>query len=311
MDIRSLRYFVGIAESRTLTEASIRLHIVQPALSQRLSDLEKSLQTQLVVRSRAGTALTPAGAELYDSAKRILKQIDIATAAVKEKGGIVEGVLTIGLLRSMASLLSVRLFTELREAMPGVRPQIRLGYSAELEELLRNGQLDLATLVSEPGLSGGREMAFSEGLRLVGPPSLLDNLARTPRLKDVQGLRLLISPMQPAYALVMKLAAQQGLELDVMGGIEDVMSILELCRAGMGATILTSFGANWAAGRHDLDVLPLAEVGLTRHLRVAMQHDTHRSAAVLVAESILGRLLGDVLHQDCAPEPAEVVRVHA
>lgn len=61
MDIRQLKYFVGIAEAGSLTEASRRLHIVQPALSQRLGDLERGLGVKLVVRGRVGTALTPAG----------------------------------------------------------------------------------------------------------------------------------------------------------------------------------------------------------------------------------------------------------
>lgn len=297
MDVRQLRYFVGIAESRSLTEASRRLHIVQPALSQRLNDLEKSLEVQLVVRGRVGTALTPAGTELYENAKRILKQIDYATAAVKEKAGVVEGVLTIGLLRSLSPVLSVRLFTELREAMPGVCPQIRVGYSAELETMLHQGALDLATLVTEPGQGGARTMAFSERLCLVGSSSMLAPVSRRPRLKHVVGMPLLLSPMQPAHRLVMEAAQQQGLKLDVVGGIEDVASILELCEAGLGVTILTSFVAKRAAERRGMAVLPIAERGLERHLRIALQHDAHRSAAVLVGESILARVLGDVLRR--------------
>jgi LysR family nitrogen assimilation transcriptional regulator len=297
MDIRQLRYFIGIAESRTLTEASQRLHIVQPALSQRLSDLEKELEVQLVVRGRVGTALTPAGSELYENAKRILKQIDYATAAVKEKAGVVEGVLTIGLLRSISSALSARLFTELREAMPGVQPQIRVGYSAELETLLRQGALDLATLVTDPGQSGDRTMAFSERLCLVGSETMLSKVSRRPRVKDVVGMPLLLSPMQPAHRLVMDAADRLGLKLNVVGGIEDVASILELCGAGVGITILTSFAAKRAAEPRGMAVLPIAERGLERHLHIAMQHDAHRSAAVLVGESILDRLLSEVLRR--------------
>jgi hypothetical protein len=44
-------------------------------------------------------------------------------------------------------------------------------------------------------------------------------------------------------------------------------------------------------------VLPIAERGLERHLHIAMQHDAHRSAAVLVGESILDRLLSEVLRR--------------
>ncbi len=295
MDVRQLRYFVGIAESRSLTEAARRVHIVQPALSQRLSDLEKELEVQLVVRGRVGTALTPAGAELYENAKRILKQIDYATAAVREKAGVVEGVLTIGLLRSISPVLSVRLFNELRREMPGVRPQLRVGYSAELEAMLRQGALDMATLVASPGGTGGRTMVFSERLCLVGSSSMLARVPRRPRLKDVAALPLLLSPMQPAHRLVMDAAERAGLALDVVGGIEDAASILELCEEDVGVTILSAFAARRIAQRRGLASLPIAERGMQRHVRIAVQQDANWSAAVLMAESVLDRLLSEVL----------------
>lgn len=293
MDIRQLRYFVGIAEAGSLTEASRRLHIVQPALSQRLSDLEKELEVQLVVRGRVGTALTPAGEELYERAKRILKQIEYASAAVREKAGVVEGVLSIGLLRSLTPLLGARLFNELRSAMPGVQPQIRVAYSAELERLLHKGELDLATVVTPN--AGARGTVFSERLMLVGSRELLKALPRRPRLKDVAGVALLLSPPQPAHRLLQRAAQEQGLALNAVGGVEDLAVLLDLCEQGVGATVLSSFAAQRALQREGLVALPIAQAGLERHVQIALPPEAGASAAVLRAEAILARLLTEAL----------------
>ncbi len=294
MDIRQLKYFVGIAEAGSLTEDSRRLHIVQPALSQRLGDLERGLGVKLVVRGRVGTALTPAGTELYERAKRILRQIDYAAAATREKAGVVEGVLSIGLLRSLSPLLSARLFGEIRAAMPRVRPQIRVGYSAELERLLHKGDLDMATLVAPAAPpAGAAGAAFSERLFLVGSRGLLRAVPRRPTLADVQAIELLLSPMQPAHRLVLEACERSGLELRIVGGIEDLPSMLELCEQGVGATILSSFAARRAAQREGLVALPIADSGLERHVRIAMATDTGWSEAVLVGEAILSRLLAE------------------
>ena len=295
MDIRQLKYFVGIAEAGSLTEASRRLHIVQPALSQRLGDLERELGVKLVVRGRVGTALTPAGTELYERAKRILQQTDYAAAATREKAGVVEGTLSIGLLRSLSPLLSARLFGAIREAMPRVQPQIRVGYSAELERLLHKGELDMATLVSSTAGEGARGAAFSERLSLVGSRELLRGLPRRLLLKDALAVDLLLSPMQPAHRLVMEASERLGLSLRIVGGIEDLPSMLELCEQGVGATILSTFAASRAVQRPGLVALPIAESGLERHVRIAMAPEAGWSEAVLVGESLLARLLAEAV----------------
>lgn len=301
MDIRQLKYFVGIAETRSLTEASRRLHVVQPALSQRLGDLEKGLGVQLVVRGRSGTALTPAGRELYERAKIILKQIEYAAVAVRDKAGLVEGVLSIGLLSTISSALGARLFSEIRRQMPGVRPQIRVGYSEELEALVVQGKLDLATLVVPTTSAGQGTPVITEALYLVGTAEILNELPFRPRLKDITSVPLLLSPVQPAHRLVIDAADRLGIELDVLGGTEDVRCMLELCEQGLGITILSASAATRAAVSGSLAVTPIAEPGLERNIRLTVQKDACWSAAVVLSEAILDKLLHEALTH-CRPE---------
>ncbi len=57
-----LRYFVTAAMHRSMTEASIDLHVAQSAVSTAIAQLERSLGVQLFVRQRSkGLALTEAG----------------------------------------------------------------------------------------------------------------------------------------------------------------------------------------------------------------------------------------------------------
>jgi DNA-binding transcriptional LysR family regulator len=70
MELRHLRYFRAVAESRGFREAARRLHIVQPALSQTVSDLEQELGVQLLVRNSRTMRLTPEGQIFLEEAKR-------------------------------------------------------------------------------------------------------------------------------------------------------------------------------------------------------------------------------------------------
>jgi DNA-binding transcriptional LysR family regulator len=69
MELRHLRYFRAVAESRGFREAARRLHIVQPALSQTVSDLEQELGVQLLVRNSRTMRLTSEGEIFLEEAK--------------------------------------------------------------------------------------------------------------------------------------------------------------------------------------------------------------------------------------------------
>src|SRR3546814_11186391 len=73
MDLRHLRYFVGMVEAGSLVKASERLHVAQPALSVQLSNLAVELGTQPVIRSNLAILTTKDGALLYDRAAVILR----------------------------------------------------------------------------------------------------------------------------------------------------------------------------------------------------------------------------------------------
>lgn len=59
-----LRVFVTVAECRSFTKAAAKLNISQPAVSQHILELEKSLGTKLFERLKGETVLTPAGSVL-------------------------------------------------------------------------------------------------------------------------------------------------------------------------------------------------------------------------------------------------------
>ena len=51
MDLRQLRYFVGVSEAGSLLKASGRLHVAQPALGQQIAALEDEVGARLYERT--------------------------------------------------------------------------------------------------------------------------------------------------------------------------------------------------------------------------------------------------------------------
>ena len=78
MDLRQLRYFVGIVQAGSLSRAADQLHVAQSAISHHLASLESEVGRQLVTRGPKGILLTEAGGVLYRHAEAILRHVEFA-----------------------------------------------------------------------------------------------------------------------------------------------------------------------------------------------------------------------------------------
>ena len=74
-DLRDLRYFVALADTRHF-KAAERSFVSQPTLSAQIKKLETYLGVQLIERQPRKVALTETGAKILPLARRILQESD-------------------------------------------------------------------------------------------------------------------------------------------------------------------------------------------------------------------------------------------
>jgi len=142
MDLRTLRYFVAVAEELHFGRAATLLHMSQPPLSRAVKGLETDLGVVLLHRSAAGVALTPAGATLLDEARTLLDQADRVRLRVAAAAGAM--VLTVGILGDSSDRGATRLAAAYRERHPGVEVRVRETDLTDPTCGLRAGLVDLA-----------------------------------------------------------------------------------------------------------------------------------------------------------------------
>jgi DNA-binding transcriptional LysR family regulator len=87
MELRQLTYFVAVAEELHFGRAAARLHIAGPSLSNQISNLERELGTQLLIRDRRHVELTPAGSQLLTDAREVLDATERAFDRARKGGG--------------------------------------------------------------------------------------------------------------------------------------------------------------------------------------------------------------------------------
>ncbi|MEV7360681.1 LysR substrate-binding domain-containing protein [Kitasatospora sp. NPDC091276] len=123
MELRTLRYFVAVAEELHFGRAATRLHMSQPPLSRAVKQLEKESGALLFVRSPAGVTLTPAGAVLLDEARDLLDRAERLRARVAAAAG--GATLTVGILGDGSDPGVTRLAAAFRRGHPGVEIRVR------------------------------------------------------------------------------------------------------------------------------------------------------------------------------------------
>src|SRR5260370_21000309 len=96
MDVRHLRSSPAVVQWKGYREASRRIHVAQPAISQTVADLEEELGLKLFTRAKRIVQLTPEGEVFHAEAVRTLAHAELAieTARRASRGEI--GRLSIG-----------------------------------------------------------------------------------------------------------------------------------------------------------------------------------------------------------------------
>ena len=148
MDLRTLRYFVTVAEELNITKAADKLSMSQPPLSFQLKALEKELETELFIRGKRHLQLTESGRLLYRHAKEILNLAEKTSSEIRSMSNGISGTISIGLVEGSAPNIAASWIAEFMKRYPGISFRIMDGNSDELIEKLRSGLVNLAVITS-------------------------------------------------------------------------------------------------------------------------------------------------------------------
>ena len=144
MNLVYYRNFITIVECGSISAASRKLLIAQPALSTQLKALERELGVELLERSSRHIALTDAGRILYEKAKDILRlQDDVINEIAAYLQGD-RGTLSIGITSDQSDILINDILIEFHKTNPEMVIELYEASSEEMAELLKNGTIEVA-----------------------------------------------------------------------------------------------------------------------------------------------------------------------
>lgn len=243
MDLRQLTAITAVADTGTFSAAAERLHTVQSNISSHVARLERQLGATLF--DRANGCLTEEGEVVVARARRIQSELEALAADVNALRHEVVGEVRIGVIGTVARWLVPPLHAALAKAHPGIHMIVVDASTTSLAPQLLSGSLGLAIVnlpVNDPDVT---TMAlFFEDMVAIVPTSHPLAKRRSLRIKDLEGLPLLLPPSGASYRTeIDRVAAASGITLSPAAEIDGVRLITSLAFDGMGAAIVPATAA--------------------------------------------------------------------
>jgi DNA-binding transcriptional LysR family regulator len=293
MDLKQLRTFLRVAEVGSLSQASDRLRVAQPALSRQIKMLESEVGVPLFARHGRGMKLTEAGRELLDRVSAPLRQLENSLDDVRSSAKHIEGRVALGMTPTISFILAGRLAKRVAKELPGVSLRIVEGYGGYLVEWLQRGEVD-ATLLYGPASDlhlRVTELLF-ERLALVGPHDCPLRADQPVPFRNLAELELVL-PSKPhgLRAVVDNAAYKSKTTLNIRFEADSFLVLKDLVQEGLGYTILPTSAFKKHQLGTDFRIAPLVRPKVIRHIVMATRPDHVPNRANLAVEKLL---LGEV-----------------
>lgn len=249
MELRHLRYFVAVAEARSLTLAADQtLHTTQPSLSRQIRDLEDEIGAPLFLRSVRGIELTAAGRVFLDHSRAILSQVSTAVEAARRVAYPAKPCFVLGFLTGHEVSWLPEALRLLHDELPNADVMISSQTSPQLAAALTKGTVDAAFLRREQGASDLEfRLLVQEPLEVFLPSD--HRLARLEAIapQDIVGETFLnMSGTAPVLRLIIDNYLQaNGIHLEPSHEVDNLAMAMSLIASTRGIALIPAYGKNF------------------------------------------------------------------
>ncbi|ELY20729.1 LysR family transcriptional regulator [Vreelandella titanicae] len=286
--IQQLRVFVAVAHSRSLAEASERVHLSQPAISIALRKLEENVGGALFSRTTRQLALTPEGEAFLPVAVRLLNDWNEAFEDLNDQFSKQRGKVTVAALPTLAAGLFPRVIKLFHEAYPRINLSLHDVLADQINQMVREGRADLGLsvppsdaddLTFEPVLEDSYVVVCPCGHPLLAQSAIAwSQLAAYPFI----GINRLSSSRQDIDRIMQSV----GERLDILCDARQIATVGRMVAAGLGISVLPSLSFRQIAA-DGIEYRPLVEPTIRRELGIILSRRHPPSAATSALRELI------------------------
>lgn len=287
-ELRHIRAFLKIAETRNFTRAANDLHVSQSALTVQVQQLEENLGVRLFDRNKRGVTLTAAGRDVFGPLQRLFNDAQTIVEHARDLSSASTGFVSIAALPTVCAGPLPELVRSFLESHPGIRVQISDVVAERVREAVLKREVDFGI-----GTLHGRDAElratplFQDRLVVFAPPGQLLSEKHAITLREASAYGLILPGRASSVReAVEAIAHRERLLLDIRYETNFMPTALAFVRANLGIAILPETAAG--SDSSDFRVVPLSNRFSNRQIELLQRSDATLSPA---AESLVRHLL--------------------
>ena len=279
LDSRHLLIVAEVARTESVTRAAERLYVTQSAVSHQLAELEDKLGVALFVRSGRRMLPTAAGRVLVEAAGRVLGTIAEAEHGVRQLARNVSGELRVSAQCYTGYHWLPAIVSGLRRRYPTFEVRVSPEFTLDPIAALLDAKLDLAIVNTDVHDRRVRydELFDDEHVAIVPPSHRWAGRAFLPPEELVTEQLYLYSRSIDDSFIVQKVLRPAGIALQRVTYLQLTEGILEMVKAGMGASVLPRWSIVGVIASGAVRALRITKGGVFRKWYAATRHDTPRT----------------------------------
>jgi DNA-binding transcriptional LysR family regulator len=271
LNFSEIQVFAVSAETGSFSKAARRLHVSQPAVSQQIRSLERSLSTRLFQRSNQGVMLTNAGRVLLPMARELLS----LSCLIQETMGALEehvtDLLTVGCAVTTGKMMLPLVIAAFNQHFPDVQVTVEMSNCDSVEDALLAQDIHLGISGTEAACPMVECQAFfTDHVILVVPPDHPFAQRSSVRPDQLIGqLFILHDETCSIHQMIQEELAEQGISVDqlrVAMIAESVEAIGVAVEHGLGIAFTCRLAARHGLRSGNLVEVPVEGVRLERPL---------------------------------------------
>jgi LysR family transcriptional regulator, hydrogen peroxide-inducible genes activator len=282
--LKDLRYLVAVADTRHFGRAAERSFVSQPTLSAQLKKLEDYLGVQLIERAPKRVALTAAGEEIVERARRILEASDEIVELARGHCDPLSGRIRLALLPTIGPYLLPTVAARLRKQLPRLELMLYEYQTDPMLEKLHSGEIDVGILALPVALDGlDAYELYKEPFMVAMPAGHRLATRQSIKVEDLNHETLLL--LEDGHCL-----RDQALEICASTGVQEkqdfratsLETLRQMVAAGVGITLLPELAGRGAYGNaRGVAIRPFVRPVPTRTIGAVWRKSSARRPAIM------------------------------
>jgi DNA-binding transcriptional LysR family regulator len=273
LDLVSLSLFMHVVRSGSISKGALVANLAVGAASKRISDLEAAVGAELLERHSRGITPTAAGDALARHAQRILGDVNLLAAELRDHARGIVGVARLWANTSAITQFLPADIAAFARATPAIRIELAELNSGEVVMGVLEGRADIGIFADRTPALGLQLMPYREDrLVLVVPAGHV--LARRRALRFEEAVEFDFVSLSHGTSLAQRLQAEteaMGQRLKLRIQVRSFDAMCQMVAAGLGVAVLPADAVRALVRSLNLRQIPLQDPWARRQLLIGVR----------------------------------------